>query len=35
MYTSLEHYIDSYWVKASGAKTQEVMNLLRPASQFG
>jgi len=26
MYTSLEHYIDGNWVKASGAKTQEVMN---------
>ena len=26
MYTSLEHYIDGHWVKASGAKTQEVMN---------
>jgi succinate-semialdehyde dehydrogenase/glutarate-semialdehyde dehydrogenase len=26
MYTSLEHYIDGTWVKASGAKTQEVMN---------
>jgi succinate-semialdehyde dehydrogenase / glutarate-semialdehyde dehydrogenase len=26
MYTSLEHYIDGSWVKASGAKTQEVVN---------
>jgi succinate-semialdehyde dehydrogenase / glutarate-semialdehyde dehydrogenase len=26
MYTSLEHYIDGNWVKASGAKSQEVMN---------
>jgi len=26
MYTSLEHYIDGNWVKASGARTQEVMN---------
>jgi succinate-semialdehyde dehydrogenase/glutarate-semialdehyde dehydrogenase len=26
MYTSLEHYIDGNWVKASGAKTQEVIN---------
>ncbi len=26
MYTSLEHYIDGHWVKASGAKTQEVIN---------
>jgi len=26
MYTSLEHYIDGNWVKASGAKSQEVIN---------
>ena len=26
MYTSLEHYIDGNWVKASGAKTQQVVN---------
>ncbi|HEU0060452.1 MAG TPA: NAD-dependent succinate-semialdehyde dehydrogenase [Hyphomicrobiaceae bacterium] len=26
MYTSLEHYIDGNWVKASGAKAQEVIN---------
>jgi len=26
MYTSLEHYIDGTWVKASGAKSQEVIN---------
>jgi succinate-semialdehyde dehydrogenase / glutarate-semialdehyde dehydrogenase len=26
MYTSLEHYIDGNWVKASGSKTQEVIN---------
>jgi succinate-semialdehyde dehydrogenase / glutarate-semialdehyde dehydrogenase len=26
MYTSLEHYIGGNWVKASGAKSQEVMN---------
>ena len=26
MYTSLEHYIDGNWVKASGAKSQEVVN---------
>ena len=26
MYTSLEHYIDGNWVRASGSKTQEVIN---------
>jgi succinate-semialdehyde dehydrogenase/glutarate-semialdehyde dehydrogenase len=26
MYTSLEHYIDGNWVRASGGKTQEVIN---------
>ena len=37
MYTSLEHYIDGNWVKASGAKTQEVVNpaTSKPIGELG
>jgi succinate-semialdehyde dehydrogenase/glutarate-semialdehyde dehydrogenase len=37
MYTSLEHYIDGNWVKASGAKSQEVMNpaTSKPIGELG
>ena len=37
MYTSLEHYIDGNWVKATGSKTQEVMNpaTSKPIGELG
>jgi succinate-semialdehyde dehydrogenase / glutarate-semialdehyde dehydrogenase len=37
MYTSLEHYIDGNWVKATGAKSQEVMNpaTSKPIGELG
>jgi len=37
MYTSLEHYIDGNWVKASGAKTQDVINpaTSKPIGELG
>jgi succinate-semialdehyde dehydrogenase / glutarate-semialdehyde dehydrogenase len=37
MYTSLEHYIDGNWVKASGSKTQDVINpaTSKPIGELG